>query len=296
VPRLGLLFAASDINRPVLLEALRDLGYSEGQNIAIESRVADGRDAPLAESAAELARLRVDVLVTIGTPATFAARHATDTIPIVQALGAGDLVREGLVAGLAQPGGNVTGVTELAPELSAKRLQLLKQAAPGVQRVAVLWNPTFPSAALSFDETRAAAQALSLQVQSLEVRMPEDLDGLAAAAANEQAEALVVLTDAVTVTHQARIGTLATGARLPSIFDRKGFAHGGGLMSYGPDMSHLLRRSATFVDKILRGARPADLPVERPTVFELAINLKTAQALGLTIPPSVLQQATEVIQ
>jgi putative ABC transport system substrate-binding protein len=295
-PRVGLLFAASDIARPALQEGLQELGYVEGQTILVESRVAEGRAELLPDFAAELARLPVDLIVTIGTAATLAARQATGTIPIVQALGASDLVREGVVASLAHPGGNVTGLTELAPELSAKRLQLLKEAVPGLRRAAVLWNPASPAAAQAVGETHTAAQTLGLQLQSLEVRTSEELESLAEAATREQAEALVVLTDPLTVTRQARIGALATAARLPAIFDRRGFAVGGGLLSYGPDTSYLYRRAASYVDKILKGTSPADLPIEQPTKFDFVINLKTARALGLTIPQSILMQATEVIQ
>jgi putative ABC transport system substrate-binding protein len=296
-PRIGLLYAGDTTDAaPILAQAFQDMGYVEGQNIASETRAAAGSPEVLAANAAELVQLPVDVIVAIGSPATLAARHATTTIPVVQARGAADLVREGVVASLARPGGNVTGLTAIAPELTAKRLQLLKEAVPGLARVAALWNPAFPSAVLSFEEVRDAAQVLGVHLLSLEVRHADELTDLLELATRERVEGLVVLTDAITVTQEAHIGALTAARHLPAIFDRREFTAAGGLMSYGPDFQEMTRRAAAYVDKILKGAQPADLPIERPTRFDFVINLRTAQALGLTIPPHVLLQATEVIQ
>jgi putative ABC transport system substrate-binding protein len=298
VPRIGILYAATEANsdQAGFLGTLRDIGLVDGQNVVIEPRVASGRADLLAAYADELIRLPVEVIVAVGSAATLAARNATDTIPIVQAFGAADLVREGIVASLGRPGGNVTGLTEIAPELSAKRLDLLKQAVPGLSRVAVLWNPTFPSAALSFEEIQRAAQALGLQLHSMEVRRADDLDRLFEAATREQADGLVVLNDAITVTAAESIAALAAGRHLPGIFDRRGFVAAGGLMSYGPDFVDMSQRAAVFVDKILKGAKPADLPIERPVRFVFVVNTKTAQALGITFPNEIMLQVTEVIQ
>jgi len=211
-------------------------------------------------------------------------------------LGAADLVREGIVASLARPGGNVTGLTAIAPELSAKRLELLKQTVPSLTRVAVLWNPTFPSAALSFEELQGAAQVLDLQLYSLEVRRTDDLDRLFEGGMRERFDGLVVVADAITVTQEEHIAVLAAGRRLPAIFDRRGFVAAGGLMSYGPDFVDMSQRAAVFVDKILKGAKPADLPIERPMTFDFVVNMKTARGLGITFPPEILLQATEVIE
>jgi putative ABC transport system substrate-binding protein len=295
MPRIGILYAGTDATSSRFLGTLRDMGHVDGQSIIIESRVADGRTDLLAAYADELIRLPVDVIVAFGSPATLAARNATDTIPIVQAVGAADLVREGIVASLGRPGGNVTGLTAIAPELSAKRLDLLKQAAPGLFRIAVLWNPTFPSAALSFEEIQGAAQVLGLQLHSMEVRRADDLDRLFEGATRERAEGLVVLTDAITVTQAERIAARAADRRLPGIFDRREFVAAGGLMSYGPDFVEMSQRAAVFVDKILKGAKPADLPIERPMTFDFVVNMNTARDLGITFPNEIMLQVTEVI-
>ena len=268
-PRVGLLFGAGDSG--ALSQGLRDLGYVDGHSIVLESRIAAGRLDLLPDLAAELVRLQVDVIVTTGYPATLAAKNATSTIPIVQATGSADLVQEGVVASLARPGGNVTGFTTVSLELTAKRLELLKEAVPGLARVAVLWNPASPATVFSFPETQGAAQALGIRLQSLEVRGPDDLESLLEAATRERADALFLLPDALTVAHQAQIAALAAARRLPSMFDRRAFPAAGGLISYGPDPFDMQRRAATYVDKILKGAKPADLPVERPTKFELEI-------------------------
>jgi putative ABC transport system substrate-binding protein len=295
IPRIGLLGAAVDTT-PTVRQALRDLGYVDGQNIVLESRQAGARLDLLPDLAAELVGLQPDVIVTTGTPATLAVKNATSTIPIVQTVGAADLVREGLVASLARPGGNLTGLTEIVPELTPKRLELLKEVVPGLARVAVLGQAGSPNTALQMEEMQAAAQVLDVRLQILEARSPADLEGLLELAARERADGLMPLTDPITVAHRAQIAELARKSVLPSVFDRRDFAVAGGLISYGPDVTDMQRRGAIYVDKILKGARPADLPIERPTRFEFVVNLQTARALGLTIPPHVLAQATEIIQ
>lgn len=277
-------------------DQLRDLGYVDGQSVVIEDRIAGGQVDPLAGLAAELVRMPVDVIVTTGTPATLAARQATGTIPIVQASGTVDLVREGLAASHARPGGNVTGLGAIVEELTGKQLDLLGQAVPGLRRVAVLWNPASPSTGFAWTETQAAARGLGLDPQSLEVRSPEELEGLISVARGAQAQVLLVLVDALTAANRARIAELALANRLPSMFDRREFAAEGGLLAYGPNFVDMHRRAADYVDKILKGAKAGDLPVERPTKFDFAINVTTASLLGLTIPHAVLQQATEVVQ
>jgi putative ABC transport system substrate-binding protein len=293
--RIGLLFAASD--NAFTRQALYDLGYVDGQNIRVESRVAGGRLDVLPTLAAELVRVPADIIVTVGTPATVASKNATRTILIVQAIGAADLVREGIVASLARPGGNVTGLTAIAPELTAKRLEFLTQVVPGLARVGLLWQSGSPNAAEQTGELQAAAQALGVHLQSLELgNGPEELAGLTEAATRAGAEALILLADPVTITYLGRIAALAAASRLPAIFDRREFAEAAGLLAYGPNFPDLQRRAGTYVDKILKGAKPADLPIERPTTFDLVINIRTAQTLGLTIPQHVLLQATEIIQ
>jgi putative tryptophan/tyrosine transport system substrate-binding protein len=295
LPRIGLLAAARDTS-PTVRQALEDVGYVHGHNMILEARTAEGRLDRLTALATELVQLPVDVIVTSGTPATLAAKDATSTIPIVQAVGAADLVREGVVVSLARPGGNVTGLTEIVPELTAKRLQLLQEMVPGLSRVAVLGQLGSPNAQQQMGEMQSAAQSLGMQLQSLLVSGPNELESVLDAALREQAEALILVTDPITVLHQTRIATLATASRLPSMFDRRDYAAAGGLISYGPDTARMHQRAATYVDRILKGTKPADLPIERPTTFDFIINAKTAQTLGLTIPPHVLYQATEVIQ
>ena len=276
-------------------QGLRELGYVEGQNIVIEYRWAERRDERLPDLAAELVSLKVDVIVAGGTPAPLAAKHATRTIPIVMST-AGDPIGSGLVASLARPGGNVTGLSARSPELGGKRLQLLKEVVPGVSRVAVLWNAANPYAALVVRETEAAARTLGVQVQSLEVRGPDDFENALPAAIRGRAGALIVVGDPLLFSYRMRIADFAARNRLPAAYNLREFAEAGGLMAYGENLADLYRRAATYVDKILKGAKPADLPVEQPTKFELVINLKTAKALRLTIPQSVLIRADEVIQ
>jgi putative tryptophan/tyrosine transport system substrate-binding protein len=300
-PRIGMLRTGSHADRveQILIEAfregLRDLGYMEGRDIAIELRFAEGRQDSLPDLAAELVRLKVDVIVTAGTPQTLAAKQATNTIPIVMA-SSGDPVRTGLVASLARPGGNITGLTIYGPELGAKRLQLLLEVAPKTSRVAFLWNPANPATAAHFENVQAAARALGVALLSVEVRSPDAFEGACAAMMRERPDAFMMTADPMHQLHAAWIIDFVAKSGLPAVYQVKEHVIAGGLMSYGASHPDLYRRAATYVDKILKGAKPADLPVENPMRFELVLNLKTAKALGLTIPPTLLFQADEVIQ
>ena len=298
VPRIGILTPGIS-ERLHLFEAfrqgLRELGYVEGQNISLEFRSAEGNFERLPDLAAELVRLKVDVIAAFTTPASLAAKQATKTIPIVMGP-VGDPVGTGLVASLARPGGNVTGLSLIAPELAGKRLQLLKEIVPGASRVAVLSNPTVPYTGLAVRETETAARTLGVQLQPLEIRAPEDIDRAFEAAIRGRASALTVIEDPLVLRHRVRIVALAAKSRLPAIYGFREVVEAGGLMSYAANLSDLYRPAAIYVDKILRGAKPADLPVEQPMRFELVINLKTAKALGLTIPQSVLIRVDQVIQ
>jgi len=277
-------------------QGLRELGWVEGQNIAIEYRFAEGRFDRLPDLAAELVRLKVDIIVAQPTPAAVAAKNATKTIPIVM-ISVGDPVGLGLIASLARPGGNVTGSSySVGPEIAGKLLELLKETVPKVRRVAILWNPANPAQPLFIRELNVAAPSLGVQLQLLEARGPNEFEGAFAAMAKERAGALLVMADGMFLLHRTRLADLAARSRLPAAYGVRDHVDAGGLMSYGSSTRDLFRRSATFVDKILKGAKPADLPVEQPTKFELVINAKTAKALGLTIPPSLLQRADEVIQ
>ncbi len=299
VPRIGFLSPFSPSENPLWRQAfrqgLRDLGYMEGQDIAIEYRYAEGRPERLPDLAAELVRLKVDIIVAESTPASLAAKQATATIPIVMTIVA-DPMATGLVSSLARPGGNITGMSLQFPELAAKRLQLLQEVVPKVSRVAVLWNPDNAYIALVMKETEAAARVLGVRLESLEVRAPDDFERAFQVATRRRAGALLVLDDFLTVLHHTRIAALAVKSRLPSMAGVTEFAKAGGLMVYGANLPDISRRAATYVVKILKGAKPADLPIEQPTKFELVINLKTAKALGLTIPQSVQIRADEVIQ
>ena len=274
---------------------LRELGYVEGKNLAIDYRSADGHRERFPVLAAELVRLKVDVILTRGTPAVLAAKSATGTIPVVMAA-SGDPVLSGVVSSLARPGGNVTGLSADVVEVSAKRLELIREVVPGVSRVAALFNMSNPNDALQWKETEIAASSLRVQLQLLDARKPGDFAGAFDAAVKGRAGALVVGADALTWANHRSIVDLAAKRRLPAIYVGREFANAGGLIAYGVSYPHLYHRAASFVDKILKGAKPADLPVEQPTKFELVINLKTAKTLGLTIPPSLLQRADEVIQ
>jgi putative ABC transport system substrate-binding protein len=284
---LGLRFAGQ-----ALRQGLRELGYIEGKNIIVESR--SGGPERLGELAAELVRLKVDIIVTGGTLGALAAQAATKTIPIVVAAAA-DLVGAGLVTSLARPGGNLTGTSSLTTELSGKRIELLKELIPGLSRSAVLWNGANPGAVRSWEETQAAAQRLAVQLRSLEVRKPDELEQAFKGAKRANEPALIVIQDSLTLTNQNTIIQLAARYRLPTIYGSSLFVEAGGLMAYGANQRELWRHAAVFVDKILKGAKPGDLPIEQPTKFELVINLKTAKALGLAIPRPLLARADEVI-
>ena len=276
-------------------QGLRELGWVDGQNITIEYRYANGKDDRLPDLATDLVRLKVDVIVTsIGTDALIAKR-ATTSIPIVMA-SAGDPVAGGLVANLAHPGGNITGLTQMAPELAGKRLEVLKEIVPTLSLVAVLWNPRGTTSPLSWKELQQPARGLSIRLHSLEVRSAGEFAKAFHDATAARAGALLVLPDPLFAGNLNRIADLATNSRLPSIFHLGEFAEAGGLVAYGVDRSDMYRRAAVYVDKILKGAKPADLPVEQPTRFELVINMKTAKALGLTIPLSLRLRADHVIE
>ena len=275
-------------------QGLRNLGYIEGKNIVIEYRYAEGKADRLPELAAELVSLRVDLIITSG-PALWAAKNATKTIPIVFT-GVQDPVATGVVDSLAKPGGNVTGLSILAPELGGKRLELLNEVVPKITRVAFLWAGLGPGAPLSVKETQAAAQAMGLQLQSLEVRDLKDFDSAFEAITKNRAQALLTNPGPVINTHQARIVEFAAKNRLPAMYAAPESVDAGGLMSYGPNPTDQYRRAAVYVDKILKGAKPADLPVEQPIKFEFIINLKAAKQIGLTIPPNVLVRADKVIK
>jgi putative ABC transport system substrate-binding protein len=300
-PRIGVLVTSSPAMMSPSLEAFRrglhEHGWLEGQNITVEYRSAEGQVERLADLAAEFVRLKVDLIVTSGTQAIQAAKHATTTIPIVMAASS-DAVGTGLVTSLSLPGGNITGLSSLNPDLSGKRLELLKEAVSGLSRVAILWRGDggHLAAMLAMQETEAAGRVLGLQLQSLEVRSPNDFEQVFVAATSEGAQALIILASAFFAAERKRIVDLVTKYRLPSMFSVREDVEAGGLMSYGSSVRDSWRHAATYVDKILNGAKPADLPVEQPTKFELVINLKTAQALGLTIPPIVLFQADEVLR
>jgi putative tryptophan/tyrosine transport system substrate-binding protein len=279
-------------NVAALRQGLQELGYVEGQNVAIEQRNADGLEEHYPLLAAELVRLDVDVIVTGGSAVIRAAGQATATIPIVFAA-TGDPVEGGLVASLARPGGNITGLTTNFGEEHLKRLELLKEAVPGLSRVAVLWNQ---SAVRTFSEIEMAAQQLGIRVMSLEVRSPDDLDMVLAVATPQRVDGLMAVGGPVFGFLTPRIAEFAVRHRLPSMYSNPPSIEAGGLMTYAANIPQNYRRAATYVDKIFKGAKPADLPVQQPTAYDFVINLKTAQAIGLTIPRSVLQQATQVIQ
>jgi putative ABC transport system substrate-binding protein len=299
VPRVGYAFArvSSEDQQiwDVMRQGLRELGYVEGQNIALEVRWAEGRYERLPPLVAELVRLKVDVLVVGTTPGALAAKSATRTIPIVM-YAVGDPVGSGLVASLGHPGGNLTGLSLFNKEVSGKRLELLKESLPSIARVAVLTNPGNPIHAVFWKETQAAAHALGLQLQAIKIYGPGDFDDAFTAAARGRADALLVFDDSLTLGYRTRLVAVAAKHRLPTMYGLREFPDAGGLVSYGPSNFDMYRRTASYVDKILKGAKPGDLPVEQPTKFELVINLKTAEALGLAIPPSLLQRADQVIE
>jgi putative ABC transport system substrate-binding protein len=297
VYRIGLLSPTSQSPGIEAIRAgLQTLGYVEGHNLVIEYRSAEGRFDRLPDFAAELVRLHVDVIVAVVTQASLAAKNATSTIPIVM-MAVGDPVGAGLVASLARPGGNVTGTSGMAVEVAGKLLELLQQVAAKIHRVSVLWNPAnavFQGQMVK--ATEAAARSMGIQLQMLAARDVKAIDRAFAAMTKGRAEALVVLPDPVFVAQHSRIAAFAARNRLPSVSGSRGYAEEGGLITYGPDFFELGRRTAAYVDRILKGAKPGDLPIEQAAKFELAINLKTAKALGLTIPPSLLQRADQVIE
>jgi putative tryptophan/tyrosine transport system substrate-binding protein len=298
--RIGYLVQNSaELNQPLLAalrDGLRERGWVESRNIVIETRFADGKVDRLPALVAELIRLNVDVIVTTSSATAWAAKDATKAIPIVMAASA-DAAGEGLVPSLAHPGGNITGMTSMVgPEIAGKQLQLLKDVVPAASRVAVLTNPTNRSHAAGTRELKVAAQSLGAQLQVFEASNPDQLDSAFAAMTRERATALLVLTDSMFVGQRHRIADLAASSGLPAMYFQRELVDAGGLISYGSSLPDMFRRAATHVDKILKGAKPADLPVEQPTKFELVINLKTAKELGLTIPQSLLLRADEVIQ
>jgi putative ABC transport system substrate-binding protein len=295
VHRIGRLDAGPpDPSIEAFQQGLHDLGYVEGQNLVIEYRWAEGRADQLPHLAAELVRLNVEVIVARGNLATRAAKQATSTIPIV--ISTGDPVGEGFVANLAHPGGNITGLSNVAADLDGKRLEFLKETVPNLSRIAVCMQPTVPRHRRAVQDLTVAARALGLELHVLELRSPDEFESAFAAMSQAGAGAILLLPGVVWEPHLRDFTALALKHRLPAIYPWRSDIAGGGLMSYGPSLPDMHRRVAAYVDKILKGAQPADLPVEQPTKFELVINLKTAKALGITIPPSILFQATEVIQ
>jgi putative ABC transport system substrate-binding protein len=301
VDRVGILVArtSDDARFQRLMEAfeqeLRDRGYVEGQNIALEWRFAEGRDERLPALAHELASLPVQILVASDSPGIRAAKAATSSIPIVMGV-SGDPVAQGFVDSLARPGGNVTGVTNISRRLASKRLEYLSETLPLATRIAIIWNPSNPAKPIEFAELQDAAQLLRVGLQSLEVREPNDFDGAFEAISREHSEAILTLGDPLTNTHLSRIVAFAAASRLPAMYETQTATLAGGLMSYGPNELQRWRRAAYYVDRILKGAKPADLPVEQPMTFDFVVNLKTAQALGITFPNEIMLQVTEVIQ
>ncbi len=296
--RIGFLTTVAPMGTPNQVgfrEGLREHGYVEGKNIAIEYRWVEGKLDRVPELAAELVRLNVDLIFAWGTPAVAAAGQATSTIPIVFA-GVGDPVGSGFVASLARPGGNITGFTNLSAGLSGKHVELLSEIVPGFKRVAVLRNPGNPVSALQLKEVETAARSLGLQLQRVEFHAPEDLANAFASMRKERAAGVVMLSDPTMVGQWRRVAELATRYRIPSIYVNPGYAEAGGFMSYGPNGPAMFRRAAGYVDRILKGAKPGDLPVEQPTKFELIINGKAAKALGIKLPNSILMRADRVIE
>jgi putative tryptophan/tyrosine transport system substrate-binding protein len=298
--RIGVLSSASRNTAEHAVKAfdegLRELGYEEGRNAVIERRFADGQLERLPALAAELVRLKVDVIVTGSNPSIDAVKKATTTIPVVMGLSR-DPVGAGFIASLSRPAGNITGLTnDPAPDMLGKNLELLKEAAPRISRIAYLWNPLPSSAEAYRSAAESAARKLGLRLQSIAARRGRDLDDAFSSMARERADGLMVQVDPVFFSARSQLVLLAAKHRLPAVYGVREFAEAGGLMSYGTNIAYQFRRAATYVDKILKGAKPADLPVEQPTKFELVINMKTAKALGLTIPPLLLQRADQVIE
>ncbi len=298
--RIGFL-SASSLSEPrieryyqAFRRGLSELGYVEGRNVVIESRWAEGKYDRLPGHVAELVRLKVDVIVTYGAPAGQAAKQATSTIPIVVAV-INDLVASGFVTSLARPGGNITGLSMMAPELVSKQLEILKEVVPKVSRVALLMNPASGASAAQVQHAQEAARALGIRLQPMEVRAPAEIENAFAAMTTERAGAIIVLQDSMLLDNRKRIAELAARRGLPTVSALIDHAEAGGLIAYGPSVSDMFRRAATYVDKILKGAKPADLPVEQPTKFELIVNVRAAKSLKLVIPPSLRARADQVI-
>jgi putative ABC transport system substrate-binding protein len=279
-----------------LRDTLRGLGYIEGQNIVYEARFAEGRVERLPDMVAELIRLKVDVLVAQGGAATAAAKQATSTIPIVMAPASGDAVATGMIASLARPGQNITGLTDESVQLSAKRMELLKEAVPKAARIAVLWNANDQGMTLRYREIEKAARILHVEVQAHGVRDPDDFETAFSAMTRQRPDAMFLVADAITIFHRKRFIEFAATQRVPAMYETDVHVRDGGLMSYGPNFEDSFRQAAVYVDRILKGAKPADLPAQQPTTYLLAVNLKTAATLGLTMPPSLLLRADQVVQ
>src|SRR6266516_2157421 len=298
MPVIGFLVAGTPLSHgqwvAAFVQRLRELGWIEGRTVAIEYRWGEGRNERFAQIAAEFVRLKVDIIVTSGTPQVLAAKQATSVIPIVFAA-AGDPVASGLVASLARPGGNATGLSSLVADLAGKRLELLREVVPALRRLAIMGNVGNPLTVLELGEVQAAAGTLGLEVHTLEIRQAQDITP-AFEALKGRADALYVCIDALVNANRIRINTSALGARLPTMHGSRDYVEAGGLMSYGPNYPDLFRRSADYVDMILHGAKPGDIPVEQPTKFDLVVNLTTAKALGLEVPPTLLARADEVIE
>ena len=300
ISRVGVLFASTPAATSHLLDSLRkglrEHGYVEGQHVILEPRYGQAGRERMSDLASQLVRTNVDIIVAATDPATAAARQQTRTIPIVMA-NSTDPVGSGFVASLGRPGGNVTGLSAQSPELGGKRLELLREVVPGLARTAIIWNPDVRGALFDYKETETVARSMGLQLQSAEVTRGEDIDVALAEVARQRAQALVVQTpNPVILANRSRLASLALQARLPSIYGQREYAEAGGLIAYGPSTVDLWRRAARYVDRILRGAAPSDLPVEQPATFELVVNLKTAKALGLTISPSLRARADHVIE
>src|SRR5713226_9336809 len=299
LPRVGYLGTSSASLEPELVKAfregLRDLGYVEGQNILIEYRWAEGNYQRFPDLVAELVRLKVDLILTAGTPGALAAKRATQTIPIVMA-STGDAVGAGLVSSLARPGGNLTGLTAMVPDLEGKRLELLREVFPTLTTVAVLLNTANPYNTIVWEQTQVSARALGVKVQPVDLRGPEEFKDAFAKLVRQRPDGLVMLADRFLLAHRTQIVDFVAKNQLPAIYPYRDFVVVGGLMSYSPSYEDLFRRSATYVDKILKGAKPSDLPIEQPTKFELLVNMKTAKTLGVPIPPSLLLRADHVVE
>lgn len=297
MPRIGVIWGDSGtgVSVDALKRGLSEAGYSEGRNIVLEHRAANGDFKRYPRLVAELLKVEVDILVTTSVRATQVAAKLTKRIPIV-VIGAGDLVSTGLARSLARPGGNVTGIIALSPELSAKRLELLKEIVPTLKRVAVLWNPDGPAPLVAFKETEAAAKQLALEIQSIEARVPDDFERMSVVLDRAPVQGMLVIIDPLTAGHSARIVELVAERRLPSIYPGSWFVTSGGLVSYGPNYTEMFRQAARYIDRILRGTSPAELSIAQPTKYELHLNLKTARSLGLAISPSIRLRADRVIE